>query len=131
MSISSRASAAAKQFALAAGLGIVVLCAILAGCGFLVAALYIAVAEHFPAAQAASITGAAIIALAILIGLIGAAILRKLKKPQPSMLAEFGSTVGLVTKLAGILVRRDPKKAVILAAVSGAIIEYVMGDRRK
>lgn len=76
-------------------------------------------------------TGGAIIALAILIGLIGAAILRKLKKPQPSMLAEFGSTVGLVTKLAGILVRRDPKKAVILAAVSGAIIEYVMGDRRK
>jgi len=131
MSISSRASAAAKQLALAAGLGIVVLCAILAGCGFLAAALYIAVAEHFPAAEAAAITGGAIIALAILLGLIGAAILRKLKKPQPSMLAEFGSTVGLMTKLASILVRRDPKKAVILAAVSGAIIEYVMGDRRK
>jgi hypothetical protein len=57
--------------------------------------------------------------------------LKKTKKQRPSLLSEFGSTVGLATRLIGMLVRRDPKKAIILAAVSGAIAEYVMSDTRK
>jgi len=130
MSLSGRASAAVKHLALSAALGIVVLAIVLTGLGFLAAALYITISRHFPADQAAAITGAALIAAALLIGAIGAAILKKLKKPQPSMIAEFAGTFGLATRLIGMVVRRDPKKAVILAALSGAIVEYVMGDRK-
>jgi hypothetical protein len=127
MSLPGRANAAIKQLALSAALGIVVLTITLAGLGFLAAALYITLSHRFPADQAAALTGAALLAAALLTGAIGAAILRKLKKPQPGLIAEFAGTFGLATRLVGMVVRRDPKKAVILAALSGAIVEYIMG----
>jgi hypothetical protein len=130
MSLSGRANDAIKHLALSAALGIVVLTVILTGLGFLAAALYITISQRFPPGQAAAMTGAALLAGAILIGAIGGVTLRKLKKPQPSMIAEFAGTFGLATRVIGMLVRRDPKKAVILAALSGAIAEYVMGDRK-
>jgi dipeptide/tripeptide permease len=131
MDISGRVSGFVRQLALSAGLGIIVLAIVLTGIGFLVTALSVYVGQHFPPAQAAAVTGFILIALAMLIAGLGSLILKKTKKQRPSLLSEFGSTVGLATRLIGMLVRRDPKKAIILAAVSGAIAEYVMSDTRK
>jgi hypothetical protein len=131
MSIASRANASLRQLALSAGLGVIVLTVILAGLGFLTAATYVQLTQRFPAAEAAALTGGGLIAFAILLGAIGAFTIRKLKKPQPSMLSEIGGTFGLATRLVGMMVRRDPKKAIILAAVTGAVAEYVMSDNRK
>jgi tetrahydromethanopterin S-methyltransferase subunit C len=130
MSIAGRTNAAIKQAAFSAGLGIAVLAISLAGLGFLTASLYVLMTRFFPPAGAAAITGAGLI-LAMLIGAIGAGLLKRAKKRQPSLLSEFGGTLGLTTRLITMLVRRDPKKAIILATLSGAIAEYVLSDNRK
>jgi len=131
MSIQGRANAVVKHAALSAGLGVTCLAISLAALGFFTAAFYITITRHFDPATAALITGGALIGLAILIAGIGAALLKRARQRQPSLLSEFGGTLGLGIRLISILVRRDPKKAVILAAVSGALAEYVMSDNRK
>jgi hypothetical protein len=131
MSIPGRASAAVKHAALSAGLGLAVLAICLAALGFFTAAFYITVATHVPPAAAAASTGGALIVLALLIAAIGAALLKRAKRRQPSLLSEFGGTLGLSIRLITMLVRKDPKKAVILAAVSGALAEYVLSERRE
>jgi hypothetical protein len=131
MSIQGRASAAAKELALWTGLGIVVLTVVLAAIGFLVASLFIWI-DHFKSdTVAAAITGGALLLAAILIGLIGRVILKKIKKPQPSLLAEFGGIAGTAGRIAGILIRRDPRKSLILAVIVGALAEYVTSDSKK
>ena len=73
----------------------------------------------------------ALVVLAILVGLAGAWSLKNFKKRRPSMLSEFNATFGLGARLLALLVRRDPKKAILLAAVTGAIVEYLLGDDKK
>jgi hypothetical protein len=131
MSIPGRANAAVKHAALSAGLGLAVLAICLAALGFFTAAFYITIATHVPAATAALVTGGALIALALMVAAIGAALLKRAKQRQPSLLSEFGGTLGLSMRLITMLVRKDPKKAVILAAVSGALAEYLLSDHRE
>ncbi len=131
MSIQGRASAAVKHAALSAGLGVACLVISLAGLGFFTAAFYLTLAKYFDPQIATLITGGALIVLALLIAAIGSALLKRARNRQPSLLSEFGGTLGLGIRVISILVRRDPKKAVILAAVSGALAEYVMSDNRK
>jgi hypothetical protein len=130
VNLTGRAAEALKNFALGAGIGLAVLAVALAGLGFFITAFYIWLARHFDAATAAAMTGATLVLLAILIAITGADILRRLKKPQPGLLSDFGGTLGLGLRLAGILVRRDPKKAIIIAAVTGALAEFIMSDRK-
>jgi hypothetical protein len=131
MSIQGRASAAATQLALWAGLGIVVLTVVLTAIGFLVASLFIWIDQYKPDAVAAVITGGALLLAAIVIFLIGRVILKKIKKPQPSILAEFGGIAGTAGRIAGLLIRRDPRKSLILAVIAGALAEYVTSDSKK
>jgi hypothetical protein len=131
MSISGFVNATVKHAALSAGLGVTCLAVGLAGVGFFTASFYIFVAQHFHPLAATLITGGALIVLALLIAAIGAGMLKRSKQRQPSLFSEFGGTLSLGIRLASILVRRDPKKAVILAAVSGALAEYVLSDNRK
>jgi hypothetical protein len=131
MSIPGRASAAATQLALWAGLGIVVLTVVLTAIGFLVASLFIWIDQYKPDAVAAVITGGALLLAAIVIFLIGRVILKKIKKPQPSILAEFGGIAGTAGRIAGLLIRRDPRKSLILAVIAGALAEYVTSDSKK
>jgi hypothetical protein len=131
MSIQGRASAAATQLALWAGLAIVVLTIVLTAIGFLVASLFIWIDHYKPDAVAAVITGGALLLAAIVIFLIGRVILKKIKKPQPSLLAEFGGIAGTAGRIAGLLIRRDPRKSLILAVIAGALAEYVTSDSKK
>ena len=131
MSIHGRASAAAKELALWAGLGIVVLTVVLTAVGFLVASLFIWIDHYRSDTVAAAITGGALFLAAIFIAILGRIILKKIKKPQPSILAEFGGMAGTVGRLAGLLIRRDPRKSLILAVIAGALAEYVTSDNKK
>jgi hypothetical protein len=131
MSIQGRASAAATQLALGAALGIVVLTILLSAIGFFIAALFIWVDHYKPDSIAAVITGGALLLAAIVIGIIGRAVLKKLKKPQPSLLAEFGGIAGTAGRIVGLLIRRDPRKSLILAVIAGALAEYVTSDSKK
>jgi Ca2+/Na+ antiporter len=131
MSISGRASAAVKGLAIWIGLGIFVFAVILTGVGFLINAFYAWVEQHEPHAVAAAITGGALVLLALIIGLIGSSILKRIKKRQPSMLAEFGGLAGTAGRIVGLLIRRDPRKSLILAVIAGAVAEYVTSDTKK
>jgi hypothetical protein len=131
MSIPARANAAVKGLALWAGLGLAVLAVILAALGFLIAGFFIWVEQYRSHAEAAAITGGALVVLAVVIGLVGRLVLKKLKKPQPSILAEFGGIAGTAGRLAGFLIRRDPRKSIILAVIAGALAEYITSDSKK
>jgi hypothetical protein len=130
VNLTGRAAEALKRFALGAGIGLAVLAVALAGLGFLITGFYIWLARHVDAASAAAITGGLLALLAILIAVIGGDILRRIKKTQPGLLSDFGGTLGLGLRLAGILVRRDPKKAIIIAAVTGALAEFILSESK-
>jgi hypothetical protein len=131
MNLAARAGAIAKHWALGAGLGLAVLVIALCGLGFLTGGLYIYIARHTDAASAAAITGGVLLVLAVVIGYCGSVVLRKLKKPQPGLLSDFGGALGMGARLVGLLVRRDPRKAVVLAALAGVIAEYITSDNKK
>jgi len=131
LNITARAGAALKHFALALGLGVVVLAVALAGAGFLTAAYFLHFAHEMPPDRAAAVTGVTLVGAAVLVALIGAAILKRTKKPQPGWLSDFTGLAGLAVRLAAMTIRRDPKKAVIIAAVSGVLVELLFGDGKK
>jgi hypothetical protein len=131
MNLSARASAVLRHLALSASVGIAALFIALGGLGFLIFAYYNWLQTHLPNQQAAAITGGTLILIAIAVSIIGFAIVKKLKKPQTSLLADFGGTIGLGLRLASFLVRKDPKKAIILATLAGAIAEYLLSDTRE
>ena len=96
-----------------------------------VAAFYLWVAPHLGAAAGAAITGAALLGMAAFLALAGGVLLRQLKRRQRGLLAEFGSIFGLASRLAAMLVRKDPKKALLVSLVAGALAEYISTPRRK
>lgn len=131
MSLPRRAGYLVKSAALWVGVAVAALCIALAGLGFLIAGFFIFIARHTDAASAAAITGGVMLVLAIGTGVIGGAYLKHQREKQPSLLAEFGGLAGLVGQLVGSLVRRDPKKAVIISMILGALAEYVTSERKK
>ncbi len=131
MSLPGRTTAAIKSMALAAGLGIVVLGIIFASLAFFIAAGFDWASRRLAPAPAAAATGCALILFAILTALIGRIILRRLKTPQPSLLSEFTTPLTTAARLSLMLIRRDPRKAVILATIAGALVEYITSDSNK
>jgi hypothetical protein len=131
MDLAGRATSLVLRLAAAVGLGAGVLCVILGGIGFLAAGVFIHLDHRLGPAQAAIAIGAGLLVLALLIAVIGGYSLKKFRKRRPSLLAEFGATFGLGARLAALLVRRDPRKAVVLAALAGAVAEYLFADSRK
>ncbi len=131
MSIPGRVNAAVKGLALWAGLGLVVSAIALTALGFLIAGFFIWVEQYKSHAVAAAITGGALLGAAVIIGVIGSLILKKIKKPQPSIVSEFLGTAGIAGRIVGMLIRRDPRKSLILAVVAGALAEYITTDSKK
>jgi hypothetical protein len=130
MSISGRTSAAVKQFALWTMLCVISLAGIISGAGFLVAAFFTWVSQHEGNAAAAGITGGGLLAITVIFGLIGGAVIKKLKKPQPGMLSEFSGLLVLGARLITMTIRRDPRKAIIVSAIAGALAEFITSERR-
>jgi len=132
MDISGRVNSAVRSVALWLILGVLVTAIILCGFGFLVAAFYLWIGELVHnKAVAAAITGASVVVIAIVIGVIGAIIIKKTKQKRPGILAEFSGTIGLAGRLVGMMVRRDPRKAMIVSIVAGALAEFITSDRKK
>jgi len=131
MNLSRRAGALLKNAALWIGVAIAALCIALAGLGFLVTGFFIWVARHTDAASAAAITGGVLLALALATGLLGGVLLARMRRRQPSLLSEFGGSVGLATRLIGLVVRKDPKKAMIISLAAGALAEYILSEKKK
>lgn len=131
MNLSRRFGLMLKSAALWAGMAIAVLGVLLAALGFLVAGFFLWVSHHMGNDLAAVITGGVLIAVAIIIALSGFAILKGMRRKQPSLLAEFGGIAGTAGRIVGLLIRRDPRKSLILAVIAGALAEYVTSDSKK
>jgi len=130
MSLSRRAARLFQAAALGAGATVAALCLALAALGFLVTGGFLWLARHMDVAAAAAITGAVLLALALIAGFCARAALKRLRGPPPSLLAELGATLDLATSLIGPRVRRDPKKALITALLAGALTEYFLRDKK-
>lgn len=131
MSLSRRASLLLKSAVLWTVMAVAVLCIVLAAIAFLAAAVFIVLAHHTGKAWAAAITGGALLLLALIIGLAGALALRRNRRRLPSLLSEFGSTLGMTSRLAALMVGKDPKKALIISVVAGALAEYILSERKR
>lgn len=116
MPLSRCARAAAGTAFFWAVLSEAVLVLIVAALGFFAAGAYIWLARHF---------GAALAALAIVTVFIGLAVQsHKRKKQRLVCEVELLGTLGLARRLTSSLVRRDPKKAILIALIAGAVGEY-------
>ncbi len=131
MNLARRTDILIKNAALRAGLGVGVLSIALGGVGFLIAAFFLWLRVHLGDAPAAAITGGVLLAMALLTGLVGSAILRRVRRRQPSLMAELGGTFGLAIRVIVVLVRRDPKKAMVISVLVGAVAEYLFGEKKR
>ncbi len=131
MDISGRARSALKQSALWAALGVACLCIALAGLGFLIVAFYVWLSMRMGTPEALAVTGGVLVAMALLIMAAGAAFIKKTKKRYPSMVAEFSGLFGLAARLVAMTVRRDPRKAIIVSMIVGALAEYITSEKER
>jgi chromate transport protein ChrA len=131
MSIPSRVNAAVKGLALWAGLSLLVFAVVLTAIGFLITGFLIWLEQFKSHAVAAAITGGALLIAAVIVGIVGSIVIKKTKKRQPSIIAEFTGVAGTAGRIAGLLIRRDPRKSLILAVIAGALAEYITSDSKK
>jgi nitrate/nitrite transporter NarK len=131
MNLSRRANNLIKNAALWASVAVAVLCIVLAGIGFLITGFFICLSRHTGEASAAAITGAALLVLAAVAGLAGGYLLKRIRHRQPSLMSELSGTVGMASRLVGFLVRKDPRKAMIISIVAGALAEYITSERKR
>jgi hypothetical protein len=124
MSLVRHAGAVLQRGALWGALATIVLCLVLAALAFLTAAIFIWLAHHLGAAGAAAVTALALLLLALQIALFGGLWLAKLRNNGPGLFDDAASTIAMLTSIATLLVRRDPKKTLLLALLGGALTEY-------
>jgi hypothetical protein len=124
MSITRYAGFTLKSAAIWVGLGITILCLVLCAFGLLAAALFIYVAHHWGTAAAAAVTALALLLLAAQVLLAGALFFHRARRRTPDIFGEATGTIAMLTSFANIFVRRDPKRAMLLALLAGAITEY-------
>lgn len=131
MNISGRINGVLRNAALWAGLGVIIVAVVLAAIGFLITGLYMWLLHRLPPELAAAALGGGLLVGALLLAWIGGTVIRKSRRKYPSLLSELGGTIGLAGRLVGMLVRRDPKKALIISIVAGALAEYITSERKK
>ncbi len=131
MNISGRVNGVVRDIGLWVGLGTAILFVALVCIGFAIAAFYMWMSHLMAHSLAALVTAGAALLLIVLMALIGGAAIRKTRKPQPSMMQELTNTLSLGARLISLVVRRDPRKAMIVSLVAGALAELITSDRRK
>jgi hypothetical protein len=124
MSLLRYASFTLKSAAIWAALGVAVLFLVLGAFGLLAVALFIFVAHHWGEAAGAAVTAAALLLVAAQVVLAGALFFNRVRRRTPSIFADTAGTIAMVTSFANILVRRDPKRAILLSLLAGAVTEY-------
>ena len=110
MGLTRCAGRMARTAALWGACATIALALVLTALGFLIAGLYLWLAQAVGPAAGAAITGGALLLLAALTGLSGALLLRRPRQPEPSPLADL-AMVATGLALEGLLTaRRKPKK---------------------
>lgn len=129
MSLARRASFIGKSTALWVAMAVCVLCAALGALGFFTAAFFIWVSGHLGPAAAACICGVALLVVAGLVALGVSLTLRHMNSRQPSLAEDALGVLMLGLRFATLVVRRDPRKAMVAAVIAGALAEYFTSSR--
>ncbi len=96
----------------------------LAAFGLLAVALFLFADQHWGAPAAAAITALALLLIAAQVLLAGALIFGRVRRRTPDLFGEAAGTIAMLTSIANIFVRRDPKRAILLSLLAGAVTEY-------
>jgi hypothetical protein len=131
MNVSGRLRGSLRAAALWGALGLVCIAILLAGIGFLIDAFYAWQANRIGHINAAALTGAVLLVMALFFAFAGGALIRRAKGPQPTLLEEFSGTLLLAGRIIGLLIRRDPRKALVFSIIAGALAEYMTSERKK
>jgi hypothetical protein len=124
MSLVRYAGFTLKSAALWVALATTVFCLVLAALLLLAVALFIFIDQRWGAAPAAALTALALLFIAAQVLLAGALIFGRVRRRQPDLFGEATSTIAMLTSLANLLIRRDPKRAVLLSLLAGIVTEY-------
>ena len=120
-----------KRAALWGGLATIVLCLALGTLALLGVAFFLWLESHFSPAIAAVLTALALLLTALLVILAGWLWLARHPVRPPSVLGSMGGLLPSFVSLAGALVRQNPRRAVVLAVLAGALAEYLAKDEQE
>jgi hypothetical protein len=130
MSMLRYAASLLKGGAVWVGVSIIVLFLVMAGLGFFATAFFIWVASHLGSAPAAALTGAALLLLALIFMVSGNFAVRRIRRHRPDLFGDAAGTIAMLTSVVGLLVRRDPRRAILLSLIAGALTEYFAGPEK-
>ncbi len=130
MNVARRAGFIGKSAALWVVMAVAVLCTALGAFGFFAAAFLIWVGHYVGPAAAAAIAGLVLLLAACIIAGVFRLILRRMRARQPSMTSEALGMLNLALRFATLIIRRDPRKAMLAALIVGAFAEYFSGERK-
>ena len=102
-----------------------------AGLGLLIAAFIVWLSHFLGFAAAAAIAGAVLLVIAAITLGMGALALRRRRARQPSLTSEALSMASFGMRMAALVIRRDPSKALLAAIIAGAVAEHFSRDRPK
>ncbi len=120
-----------KSVAISAGVAVAASLMALVALAFMITGFFVFMHHFVGEAAAAAITAGMLLLLAVAMMLAGRIIIKRMKRRKPSLAAEFGGAIGMATRIVGMVVRNDPKKAMIISLVAGALAEYIASDRRR
>jgi len=128
MPLTRRAGFLLKHALLWAAVAMGVFILALTAIGFLMAAIYLALAPHLGAAAAAALTGALLLLGAFLLASGGFALLTVLRKRPPSLAADLAESLGMVVGTAAAAVKREPGKALLISVLAGLLTDLLTRD---
>jgi hypothetical protein len=80
-------------------------------------------------AAAVAIAGAVLFVMAFIVMGVARLALVRMQDNQPSLAAEALGMFGFGLRMATLIIRRDPSKALLTAMIAGALAEYLSGKR--
>ncbi len=129
MSLARHVRFLCKSAALSASMAVMVLCLALGALGLLVAAFIIWLSHLLGMAAAVAIAGAVLLVMAFIVMGVARLALVRMQANQPSLAAEALGMFGFGLRMATLIIRRDPSKALLTAMIAGALAEYLSGKR--
>ena len=125
MTITRRVGSFGKMATLWVAMVIAVLCTSLAALFFFTAALLIWLDHYVGPAAAAALAGAMLLIEAAIIFIVCQVVLKRMRARHTGSLS--GSVLGfagLAIRMATLVIRRAPRKALVTAAILGALADY-------
>lgn len=129
MSITRRVGFLGRVATLWVAMVVAVLCTALGALFFLTTALLIWLDHYVGPAAAAAIAGLVLALEAVIIFLACQLALKRMRNKQPALHNDALGMLGPILRLASLLVRRSPRKALITAVILGAIADYLTSSR--